>query len=509
MALPLERLRFSTTSVLEPMATTLRNTIVELGGQCRRNLEATTQFLILGDLGRGRWSQKYNFTMEMRSDIVILETDTIQAMHDIWMSGKDIDGRAELRERKLRPFQGLRVCLTNLPNSEREFLTSVIQDNGGEVSGSLKSECHVLISAQDSGRKVEAARAWHIPVVVPEWAIKSLERGYAWSPEMFLIHLAPEDRKKSLCSDAGSTIVTSMVSGTTSLASKNRALRSESAWNSLMGAPSAKRAAPERPDSRSLAPPAKKAASTIATPNVALFQGLKFSLHGFDERQANILQKTLESHGATIVQENRDYYIVYSLCENAPSTDSKCITEWAIERSLHKKSLLLDDVWGTHIGHKKIKDFSGLEICLSGFSGIELLHLSRLIPVLGGQFCETLTAQRDVLISTKTSNKFKHAQSWDIPIVNENWLWECARKGELVDLAKFVLEGSTCTSLARRLSTSNNQPILTEQEPPTAGLRKLKAPVCSEAGIIYDDETEPMLLNVVEIKPAVNARRRI
>lgn len=482
----------------------MRGLISDMGGISRRNLEATTQFLILGDLGRDRWSPKYNFTLEMRPDIVLLIPDAIEKLHTLWMEGQDFDGRKELESMKLQPFQGLRVCLTNLPAPERDFLKTVIRDGGGEPFDSLKPDCHVLVSGHDKGRKVTVARHWKIPVVVPEWVIKSLERGSAWSPEMFLIEVPPEERKKSLCSEATSTVVTSMAASTASIAKASRSRVSSSAWDSLMSAP-AKKIALTRSDSRT-SPPAAQPVSNVQE---GLFDMLTFALHGFDDRQKNILQKTLVSHGAKTDQEEYDYMIVNSASSECPKTDAQIITEWAIERSLHKKSKMLTDMWGKFVKYRDMPQFKDLKVCISGYSGVELLHLTRLIPLVGAEFCASLTPQRDILISTPDSNKFKHAQSWDLPIVNEKWIWQCADQGALLPLKDFLLEGSTCDSLAR-VSASDSH-IDSHIEPDGAEEpMPLKLTAAAEVGIAYDEsDNEGMSSHFVQIKPAVNARRRI
>ncbi|PRT52469.1 S-M checkpoint control protein rad4 [Wickerhamiella sorbophila] len=501
MSSPLDKLQFCTTNIVEPQEAVLRRLISDMGGVCKKKLETATRFLILGDLGGKRWTPKYNFALEMRPDIVLLIPEAIEKLHMLWMEGQDFDGRQELESMRVQPFQGLRVSFTNLPGPERDFLKTVIRDGGGEPFDSLMPKCHILVSGLDKGRKVDVARgSWNIPVVVPEWIIKSLERGAAWSPEMFLIEVPPEDRKKSLCSESASIVFTSMAGTTPSIAKSARSRVSSSAWDSLMGAP-AKRMALSRPESSSASPTPQPA------PNAqeGLFENLTFALYGFDDRQKAILQKTLTSHGAAIDQDEHDYMIVNSSCSECPKTDAHIITEWAIERSLHKKARILTDIWGKFIKHRSIAQFEGLKICISGYSGVELLHLTRLIPLVGGDFCATLTSQRDLLISTPDSNKFKHAQSWDIPIVNERWIWQCAEQGALLPLKEFLLEGSTCESLARvSVSDPAIEPEVVEEPIP------LKVPAATEVGIAYDEsDNEHMASNFVRIKPAVNARRRI
>jgi DNA replication regulator DPB11 len=80
-------------------------------------------------------------------------------------------------------------------------------------------------------------------------------------------------------------------------------------------------------------------------------------------------------------------------------------------------------------------------IAITGFSGADLLHIERLIELLGAQFYNTLTRKRSLLLCPDRSiagTKTIKAKEWGIPIVSVDWFWEVISNGdEEVDISTW------------------------------------------------------------------------
>lgn len=79
-----------------------------------------------------------------------------------------------------------------------------------------------------------------------------------------------------------------------------------------------------------------------------------------------------------------------------------------------------------------ISDLDNIAISITGFSGPDLLHIERLIALLGGQYYSNLTRKRSLLLTPDgkmNGPKLAKAREWDIPIVSVDWLWEVIARG--------------------------------------------------------------------------------
>ena len=79
-----------------------------------------------------------------------------------------------------------------------------------------------------------------------------------------------------------------------------------------------------------------------------------------------------------------------------------------------------------------ILDLNNIAISITGFSGLDLLHIERLIVVLGAQYYSSLTRKRSLLLTPDRNvngQKIIKAKDWDIPVVNVGWLWEVISRG--------------------------------------------------------------------------------
>ncbi|KAI4937214.1 uncharacterized protein J4E92_001944 [Alternaria infectoria] len=100
-----------------------------------------------------------------------------------------------------------------------------------------------------------------------------------------------------------------------------------------------------------------------------------------------------------------------------------------------------EDEWTEEIVTKPDR-FSGLTINSTGFSGIELLHVTKVVTLMGASYDEQLSAKTSVVICnppTINTPKLKFATDKRIPAVHATWLWDCLRSGRLQSYAEYQL----------------------------------------------------------------------
>jgi DNA replication regulator DPB11 len=118
------------------------------------------------------------------------------------------------------------------------------------------------------------------------------------------------------------------------------------------------------------------------------------------------------------------------------------VTEMWLERCLHSKAFESPDVHVTNTPFPAfpIPDFEELKICSTGFPGIELLHLAKVVKLMGGIYDEDLTSKTSIMIcNAKDSRKEKlrHAYEWSIPAVSAEWLWDSIRRTRKMPLETY------------------------------------------------------------------------
>ncbi|KAI8932012.1 hypothetical protein NX059_010907 [Plenodomus lindquistii] len=185
-----------------------------------------------------------------------------------------------------------------------------------------------------------------------------------------------------------------------------------------------------------------------------LFQGRVVCPHGFDREKTNILRQHLSSHGARVLStsdlnniSNDDMTLGFLIVPHdaevdlAPIPDRagslvNIVSNWWVERCLHGKRLIdpADDVLSRPFGKLSVSGFSGLTVNSTGFAGIELLHVTKVVALLGATYDEQLSAQTSVIVcnsSGTNAQKLKFAAEKRIPAVTSAWLSDCVRNGRL------------------------------------------------------------------------------
>lgn len=80
-----------------------------------------------------------------------------------------------------------------------------------------------------------------------------------------------------------------------------------------------------------------------------------------------------------------------------------------------------------------ILGMNNIAISITGFSGLDLPHVEKLISLIGAQYYVNLTRKRSLLLTPDVQIKGPktiRAREWGIPVVNVNWLWEVLSRGD-------------------------------------------------------------------------------
>ncbi|KAI9766328.1 MAG: hypothetical protein M1840_006592 [Geoglossum simile] len=192
-----------------------------------------------------------------------------------------------------------------------------------------------------------------------------------------------------------------------------------------------------------------------------LFQGRKFVLHGFDQKKTSVLREHLSSHDAEIsssiselsqpnsTQSCSESYVVVphssmlSKCPDIPDGRATIVNEWWIERCLYYRDFVDPDenVTSRPFPHFPIAGFERMTICSTAFGDVDLLHISKLVDLMGATYDGSLTKRTSVLIcnSTSAGMKIKHAFMWDIPAVSAEWLWDCVKTGQVQPFERYYI----------------------------------------------------------------------
>jgi DNA replication regulator DPB11 len=122
----------------------------------------------------------------------------------------------------------------------------------------------------------------------------------------------------------------------------------------------------------------------------------------------------------------------------------RVVTDMWIERCLAYKAYLDPDEHpaATPVGQFPIDGFGDLTFNSTGFEGIDLLHLSKLVRLAGATYNEILQPSITVLVCNKTRanpEKQRHAGSWGIPVVSDTWFWACLQSGRLQSVGDYAM----------------------------------------------------------------------
>lgn len=390
-----------------------------MGGTHSSNLMSDVNVLIVGD----RNTEKFKFSVKHRADLKFVKPEAIIKIHSIWLNNEDQPNPDLINiDNHLLPiFEGFSICLSRISTDdhinadEKKTLIKLIQDNGGIVSDSLTTTSSCLITNEKSGKRYEMSKKWQTPIIHPLWIIHSIKRKAAMDFQYYDIEIndiskigenscmAWDDLKKRKkkkiiveeneeISKKDSEIWNSIMQVNNS--NKLKLHRKESSWDDELQ----ESLEQQQQQSTIIKKQDSKKLSPIITSH--LFKDLSFQIEFFESSKKSTLIKVIESHSGKIVDSFPSFLIIPSdfLLDDLPKDLQKneLVTEWFIERCLHYNTIKLDD-WGKPFLYK-LPQLPKLDLSVTGFQGVELLHLTKLINLLGFNYHDVLNKDRDLLI---------------------------------------------------------------------------------------------------------------
>ena len=121
------------------------------------------------------------------------------------------------------------------------------------------------------------------------------------------------------------------------------------------------------------------------------------------------------------------------------------VADMWVERCIYQKQFEEPqaNVTNTPFRQFPIAGFEDLAICSTGFQGIDLVHMSKAVKLMGATYNEFFTPKASVLLCnavTPGHEKLLHAQLWGIPAVKAEWLWNCIRRSESTPFASYLVQ---------------------------------------------------------------------
>ncbi|CDO96065.1 unnamed protein product [Kluyveromyces dobzhanskii CBS 2104] len=464
---PFQGLVFCPTSLPLSVSDDICMKVTKLGGTYTKDLTRLVNVLVVGEL----FTAKYNFAVKNRTDIVFVDPACVDTLYDQWLSGQDLLQLARFDMFQylqtaftMGPFEPFNVFIGRIRSNEEYSLDTIVEmcEKGKAKSidtahfiRNASSSSSLFITDDLTGNRVQAALEENVPVVHPKWVVDCMDRSGTLDFQSFYLLQNCHDLEYS---DIGSGAYIRNVlkkpvvpqsdvaalphddaSSALKLAINKFKPQATQIWgrllakdpnNSKNGATSSK---PDDRDTSSLRPE-----SLGETTNTPTFLNCHFVFYQFDPRQVSILSKVIKGNKGTssLYQEttpsaaqyagNTIYYVCPSdfPTESLPQIPSRheWLTEFFVERCLYYGQLLPPDFWSKPFYNefrisppKSLLHGESLSFHITGFHGVELLHINKIIDFLklkGFSHHEKLTKKTDFLIvniSQLTSIPHEHA----------------------------------------------------------------------------------------------------
>ncbi|KAF3483384.1 BRCT domain-containing protein [Arthroderma uncinatum] len=496
--LPLAGVILCCTSILAEHRSQLADIACQMGAIHKFDLTSDVTHLIVGDIN----TPKYKYVAKERNDVKVLRAEWVEAVRSSWILGGDTDIRTLEVEYQLPPFFGLSICITGFEDMDfRNHLQKTVSSNGGEFRKDLTKTVTHLVARVGDGKKYKFAVLWGIKVVSLKWLEDSIQRTMALDEALYDPLMPVEQQGIGAWNRSKPAITEKITKPQETGHQRARKLRrvasiklggqTEGIWSALVPNPSTVvdnndgsqydgsqqlvgNARPNLLDTKSFAsettfPERHDSVSHDIKPSPVLpiveqqprgfWDNCRFYMTGFTKEQARILESHLFAQDALIspslddlLQHDNQLFMVVPFNlprREIPGIDEdmdelKIVTDMWIERCLRSHAFVAPEAHITSTPFPKfpIPAFQGMRICSTGFTGIDLLHLCKLVNLLGATYDEYLTANASVLICNTTSpspEKLRHVFEWNIPPVIADWLWISVQTGEKKPYAPYLI----------------------------------------------------------------------
>ncbi|KAL1961676.1 hypothetical protein VTN77DRAFT_1314 [Rasamsonia byssochlamydoides] len=537
------------TSILPEQRSELAEIASQMGATHKFDLTSDVTHLLVGETN----TEKYKYVARERSDVVVLLPQWIEAVRQSWMQGGDTDLKALEQQYKLPTFYGLSICITGFEDmSFRNYLQKTAIANGAEFRKDLTKDVTHLIAREPSGQKYKFATQWKIKVVSVKWFNDSLERGMILDESLYDPLLPHEEQGIGAWNRSAPQVSAKREQPENASNPRARKLRrvassklgdqNEGIWGDIMGGgfEVAENGNSDTTHPKTGNPPPGKARPVIqAVKSFAsdttvsdqrdrglsvsdeklldqpegFLQNCYFFIHGFSPKQADVLRHHLTFNGARIVNSlsefsspdipktGRGLYTIvpYKLPRSEiPSTDDmafecEVVTDMWLERCLDSKTLVSPEahVTSTPLPRFPIPEFHGMRICSTGFARIDLLHLSKLVNIMGATYEEYLTPSVSVLICNdpRTANpeKLRHTLEWGVPTVSADWLWISVQTGQRKPFDQYLVQKPASQNSKAEQKASSLSDCRSKQ--PTESRSKEEVRKAPERGVVSKPES--------------------
>ncbi|KAJ5140256.1 hypothetical protein N7448_003664 [Penicillium atrosanguineum] len=517
---PLEGAVICFTSVSLEQRTQLISVAKEMGASERPDLTSDVTHLLVGATD----SPKYKFVARERNDVAVLKPEWIEAVRQSWMQGEDTDIRALEEQYKVPAFFNLTICITGFSDMAfRTKMHGSAVENGAEFRKDLTKSVTHLIARNTEGEKYRFATQWNIKVVTVKWFHDCLERGMILDEEKYHPMLPLEEqgvgawnrsfpaakahagKERSAATDSSSNPRPRKKLRRT--ASTKLVGQNENIWGDIIGAGFANSETTDAGtiqtgDNIEKPKPFIQAAKSFASETTfnetmdnrhqseahskvpeGFLDGSYFFINGFSPKQMSVLRHHLQFNGAQCVETLSEFsrpsipktgqglYIIVPYktdISEIPSTDDlafecEIVTDMWLERCLDARALVSPEshVASTPFPKFPLPGFSGMRICSTGFARIDLLHLSKLVELMGATYDEYLTSKASVLIcndpQSASHDKLRHTTEWGIPAVSADWLWISIQSGQKKPFEPYIVRRQTTQSTSSMSKPAPNE----------------------------------------------------
>ncbi|KAK4881729.1 hypothetical protein RN001_005048 [Aquatica leii] len=192
-----------------------------------------------------------------------------------------------------------------------------------------------------------------------------------------------------------------------------------------------------------------------------IFEGLKFLIDGFIQEERNRVKLAIEEMSGTVVPKTYkgvcDYAVVPTFSSILKRTATCVVNDLWITECWHENELRPVEYFHQPISvDEKAEPLKGCILTISIYNNYERTFLKSLIVLLGGVYQDLLSrietnnlkACTHLVTPEASGKKYLAAIKWGLPVVNKDWLLECAH------VSKYAPETSFLVGESKRKSAS-------------------------------------------------------
>ncbi|KAI9375263.1 BRCT domain-containing protein [Aspergillus egyptiacus] len=497
------------TSVLPEQRTEIANIAGQMGARHNYDLTSDVTHLLVGETD----TPKYKFVARERPDVVVLKPEWVEAVRQSWMQGGDTDIHALEEKYKLPTFTGTAICITGFEDMAlRDYIRKNAKLHGSDFRADLTKTATHLIAYSAEGKKYKAATQWEVKVVSLKWFTDCIERGMMLDENLYHPLLPAEQQGVGAWNRSLPAVRPRPPETENSANPRPRKLRkiasaklgdqNENIWGDIVGIGyETAEPRPSREERQASFERRKREASvlqiaksfvsetTAAAPSQGpeqapepaadsrngFLDGCYFLIHGFSSKQTGVLRDHLSFNGARLVDSLSEFsrpdipkrghglYIIvpYKTPQSEITStvdlafECELVTDMWLERCLDSKALVSPEshVANTPVPSFPIKGFPGMNICSTGVARIDLLHLSKLVNLVGATYHEYFTPKATVLLCNESApinpEKLRHTIEWGVPAVNVDWLWSCIRQEKKLPFEPYLIKRQSTPSSSK------------------------------------------------------------